>query len=64
MVKSPTQITRVEAVQYHGPDWYTRVTEDSGRIVHYGPYRSRWAAQKLADLILSGKYRHGTKSGT
>lgn len=39
------------AVKYAWREWYTRVTYESGRVQHYGPWNSQWAAQRLAERL-------------
>jgi hypothetical protein len=43
--------TDVAAVKYAWREWYTRVTYESGRVQHYGPWNSQWAANRLAERL-------------
>jgi hypothetical protein len=41
----------VESVKYAWPEWYTRLTYASGRVVHWGPWMTKWAADKCGDIL-------------
>ena len=55
----PQDVVSVETVKYWWREWYTRVTERSGRVWHYEPLNTQWAAAKLRDILLDIFRREG-----
>jgi hypothetical protein len=51
-----SQVTNIVVIEL-GRKWIVRVTDENGRAYHDGPWNTKWAADRSADLIESG--RHG-----
>lgn len=60
-MREPEDVVTIEPVEYaFGRDpWYTRVVEQGGRIIHYGPWATHWAANHAAKLLRSRFQREG-----
>lgn len=50
-MREPDDVVGIEAVKYYWREWYTKVTEHGGRIWHYPPLNSEWAARQLAQIL-------------
>jgi len=50
--RSPEDVVAIEVVQYNQPNWwYVRAVERGGKVWHWEPFLSRWAADKAAEVL-------------
>lgn len=52
-MRPPENVTDIAPVKYYWREWYVRVLERGGRIIHYGPWLTEWAARKCAEVLLA-----------
>lgn len=50
-MREPSDIVRIEAVKYYWRQWYVKATEKGGRIWHWPPLNTWWAAQQGAHIL-------------
>ena len=51
MKNSPHDVVDIRPVKYYWREWYTRVTEASGKVWHYEPLNTEWAARQLGKIL-------------
>jgi hypothetical protein len=52
-VREPEDVTEIVPVEYgfSRDPWYTKVVELGGRVIHYGPWATLWAATHASKLL-------------
>ena len=63
MRDGPMEVVTIEVVKYSWPDWYVRVTEATGRVWHYGPWKTEWAADQLVGILWARYAYEGQDAG-
>lgn len=50
-MRLPEGVVSVTAVKYDWKEWYVRVDEESGRVLHYAPLLTQWAAEAMVRVM-------------